>query len=214
MYFRMSAVLIFALLLLATPAVGETWTSPDGVLSVTPPDATKFQVIPNPPVPLIALWVSNDEQMRFGVVKAEVPPGIKLNQSSTEQGLAKELGGQVTRLPTKTLAGHDVWLMTGKGPSMEMTQAICRHGGTVYKVMAATVGGDSDTEMVNQFVGSIALTPLEAAGRSETIGREENASKPARGLDSHEVSKKLGAAGVLILVAVYFATRGTKKRQS
>ena len=78
-------------LLLPTVANAETWTSPDGFLSVTPPDATQFQTMPTPPPPFVGLWLSNDESIKFGVMKTEIPPSIKLIQSSAEEGLAEEL---------------------------------------------------------------------------------------------------------------------------
>ena len=91
MLIRLLTITVF---LLALPGLArsQTWTSPDGFLAITPPDAGVFQPIPSPPSPFIGLWVSNDEAMQFGVMKTQTPPNIKLIQSSAEEGLAEETG--------------------------------------------------------------------------------------------------------------------------
>ena len=152
MYIRTLATWVLALAL-PTLANAQTWTSPDGFLSITPPDTTTFQAMPTPPPPFVGLWVSNDESMRnFGVMKMQISPTIKLIQSSVEQGLAEEIGGTVTRLPTRELSGHELWNMTAKGPSGAITQALIRRDGELYKVMAATVGRTA--EAINRSIDS------------------------------------------------------------
>ena len=156
MFIRVIAITVFVLALPAH-ANSQTWTSPDGFLSITPPDANEFQPMLTPPPPFVGLWVSNDETMKFGVMKTQIPPNIKLIQSSAEEGLAEEIGGEVTRLPTKQVSGHEVWKMTAKGASVEITQAMIRHDGALYKLMAVTVGGTPDAVAVNRFIDSLSI---------------------------------------------------------
>jgi hypothetical protein len=209
--------LVASALVLALPALvnAQSWTSPDGFLSIMPPNANTFQAIPTPPPPFVGLWISNDESMKFGVMKTQIPPTIKLNQSSVEEGLAEEIGGKVSRLPTREVSGHEVWNMTAKGPSGEITQALIRHGGVLYKVMAATVGSTDDNESVNRFVGSLSI-----AEQSNAQPSRQPAAQPVQdlggGVDLHNLSKTIGGAGALLGIGlmIYFVIRGKKNRQS
>ena len=206
-----------SVLMLALPALAnaQTWTSPDGFLSITPPDANTFQAMPTPPSPFVGLWISNDETMKFGVMKMQIPPTIKLIQSSVEEGLAEEIGAKVMRLPTREVSGHEVWNMTAKGPSIEITQAMVRHDGALYKVMAATVGGTADNESVNRFIGSLSITEPSNAQPSK-----QSAAQPVQdlggGVDLHNLSKTIGGASAMLGIGllVYLVIRGKKSRQS
>lgn len=199
----------------ATFANAETWTSPDGFLSITPPEASTFQAIPTPPPPIVGLWMSNDKSMRFAVLTTQIPPNIKLIQSSAEQGLAEEIGGKVTRLPTRKVSGYEVWSMKGTGSSVSITQALVRHDGTLYKVMAATVGPTADNELAERFVNSLSI-----AERSNAVPSKLSADRPLKdlggGVDFHNLSKAIGGGSALlgIVLLIYFAVSGKKSRQS
>lgn len=205
-----------SVLLLALPALAnaQTWTSPDGFLSITPPDANKFQEIPTPPSPFVGLWVSNDESVKLGVMKTQIPSTIKLIQSSVEQGLAEEIGADVTRLPTREVSGHEVWNMTATGPSIEITQAIVRRDGTLYKVMAGTIGITTDNESVNRFISSLSI-----AEQTNPLPSRPSAAQSiqdaAGGIDVHNLSKTIGGAGGLLGIGllVYLVMRGKKSQQ-
>ena len=187
MFLRALTVSVLALSL-PTLVTAQTWTSPDGFLSVTPPDASAFQAIPTPPPPFLGLWVSNDQSMRFGVMKTQVPSTVKLIQSSAEQGLAEEIGGTVTRLPTREVAGYEVWNMKAEGPSVAITQAMVRRDGAIYKVLAATGEGTADNESVSRFINSLSIveqtnaqSPHQSvAERSERIRRDRDAQRAER----------------------------------
>ena len=205
-----------SLLVLTLPALShaQTWTTPDGFLSITPPDSTAFQAIPTPPAPFIGLWVSNDESMRFGVMKMQIPPTIKPTQSAVEEGLAEEIGGEVKRLPSRKVSGHEVWTMTAKGPSVDITQALVGHDGTFYKVMAATVGGAVDNESVNRFISSLAI-----AEQLDAEPSKQSAAQPVQdlggGVDLHNLSKTVGGAAALLGIGllVYLIIRSKSSRQ-
>lgn len=198
MCIRVLAITVFVLALPAL-ANSQTWTSPDGFLSITPPDANEFQSMPTPPSPFVGLWVSNDETMKFGVMKTQIPPSIKLIQSSAEEGLAEEIGGEVTRLPTKQVSGHEVWNMAAKDASVEITQAMIRHDGALYKLMAVTVGGNPDAVAVNRFIDSLSIvqpspTIAETSKQSDTQPVQDLGG----GVDLHNLSKAIGGAGALL----------------
>lgn len=204
---------------LALPSLAnsQTWTSPDGFLSMTPPDSNDFQPVPSPPSPFIGLWVSNDETMRFGVMKIQVPPNVKLIQSSVEEGLAEEIGGEVTRLPTKQVSGHEVWHMTGKGASVEIAQAMVQHDGALYKLMAATVGGNPDAFAVNRFIDSLSIVqPAEMNTEPSRQSGGQSVQDLSGGFDLHRLSKTIGGAGALLVIGllIYILTRGKKNRQT
>ncbi len=215
MFNRVLAITFF---MFAFPAIAnsQTWTSPDGFLSITPPDATVFQPIPTPPSPFVGLWVSNDETMKFGVLKTEIPPSIKLIQSSAEEGLAKEINAEVIRLPTKQVSGHEIWNMTAKGASVEITQAMIRHDSALYKLMAVTVGGKHDAVAVNRFIDSLSIV-LPAPTTPESSA--QSGAHPVQDLSGGDVdnlSKSIGGAGALLGIGlmVYFLTRGKKNRHA
>lgn len=215
MLIRVFAISVF-MLALPTVANSQTWTSPDGFLSITPPDANEFRSMPTPPPPFVGLWVSNDETIKFGIMKTQIPPDIKLTQSSVEEGLAEEIGGQVTRLPTKQISGHEVWNMTAKGTSAEITQAIIRHDGEVYKLMAVTVGGNLDAVAVSRFIDSLSIAQPSSTNVETTRPTDgQPVQDLGDGVDFHHLSKKIGGAGVLLGIGllVYLLNRGKKNRQ-
>ncbi|MDG2015193.1 MAG: hypothetical protein P8J33_16930 [Pirellulaceae bacterium] len=195
----------------------QTWTTPDGILSVTRPDSEIFTVVPSPPEPFVGLWISNDEATKLGVMTTQIPTNIKLNQSSVEEGLAEEIGGEVIRLPTKQIAGYEVWRMQATGASIEITQAIIRHDSTLFKLMAVTVGQNPDEQSINNFMDSISIfqSAKKAAPGTSTKPRKPNNSNDD-GIDSHNLSKSIGGfAGLLgIGILIYIAVRGKNRRQS
>ncbi len=206
MTIRLLATLVFMLALTAL-ANAQTWTSPDGFLSITPPDVNHFELIPTPPYPFIAIWISNDETTRLGVMKVQIPPDLKLLQSSAEEGLGEEIGGKVTRLPTKILSGHEVWSMTARGESTEFSQAMIRHHDALYKLIAVTTGDHPDSATVNHFFDS--LTILQPPTKTEESPDAQSAPDSGNGLDLHTLSKKVGGFGGLLGIGllVYFLLR-------
>jgi hypothetical protein len=212
-------VLVAAFFVLTLPvfANGQTWTSPDGFLSVTPPDETMFQAMPEPPPPFVGLWVSNDETMKFGIIQTDFPAGDKLIQSSVEEGLAEEIGGKVTRLRTKQVSGHEVWNMAAKGPTVEITQAIVRHEGVVYKLMALTHGNKPDATAINRFIDSLTISDQPpATAQSSNRADTKPVQDPGGGVDLHRLSKSIGGAGALLGIGalVYLVFRQKTRRKS
>ncbi|MDB4671898.1 hypothetical protein OAF34_07150, partial [Pirellulaceae bacterium] len=157
---RALAFAVALLAIVASPDVAhsQTWTTPDGLLTVTQPNAEIFTAVDSPPEPIVGLWVSHDDSTKLGVVKNQIPTNTKLIQSSVEKGLAEEIGGEVTRLPTKQVAGYEVWHMKATGTSAKITQAILRIDDTVYKLMAVTVGQNPDEQTINHFIDSLLIS--------------------------------------------------------
>jgi hypothetical protein len=94
-------------------AAGEDWTSPDGAISVSPPDAARFVRLDDPPSPFLALWVSQDESLRLGVMKMGAPPQGKLNRAALKRAWRRSHGG--SHRHQRSTEGHELWLMTAQG---------------------------------------------------------------------------------------------------
>lgn len=193
--------------LLSTTLHAEVWTAADGAVAVTVPDDLQLLAVPTPPAPFVALWMTDDAAVKLGVVASAVPTHVKLDQTMVEQGLETEIGGPVTRLPTKTVGGQEVWRMSAEAPGLAISQAIFRHEGTVYKLMALTTPEFPDTAAIDAFFDSLAITKPAAKGAQAPV------APPGETTDSHRLSKLIGgAAGVLVLGLLgYFFWQRRKK---
>lgn len=193
--------------LLPALATAETWTSPDGLVTVTALDAAQFVTISELPPGFVALWISHDESMKFAILRIELPPHTpRLIQSSVEEGLAEEAGGQVVRLPARTVSGHEVWNMKATGPTGEITQAFARHGDVIYKLMAVTPSGGA-TPAVQQFMDSLAFTEPDVLVPNPSP-RQDRPPDPV-----NDLSRKIGGFGGMLAIALilYFVLKGKKK---
>ena len=214
---RSSVIASLAAAFSVAGTLGDEWTSPDGVIVVTAPDAVDFQQVDDPPEPFIALWVSNDETLRLGVTKTAIPPHIKLVRSSTEEGLAEEIGGTIAASSSVAKNGHEIWTMTAKGSTqginIQITQAIAQYQGNVYKVLAANVGdAPIDETAINTFVKSIDIKATNPNGDTARVGSDDQRSNDH--IDLHNLSKRIGAAGALLLIGIIvwlFMSRGKNK---
>ncbi|WP_425617325.1 hypothetical protein NA78x_000999 [Anatilimnocola sp. NA78] len=204
--------LVLSLVVMAGLSRAETWNSPDGKLSVEVPDAASFEAIADAPTPFAVVWISSDGDTKLGVMKSSVPANVKLVQTEVEEGLAKEIGGKVTRLPTKTIGGHEVWLMKGTGSGVEITQALVRVDDTVHKVMAITSSENPHAAAVNRFMESLAITePANSAAAHDATHAPW--PPPTEPLDTHQISKAIGGFFSLLLIGlvIYFVLKGRRK---
>ena len=192
----------------------QAWTTPDGFLSITPPDSDGFSAVPDPPKPFVGLWVVHDEATRFGVMETPIPRGVELSQASVEKGLAEEVGGKVTRLATMQVAGYEVWCMKAKGDSFEITQALVRHNDTLYKLMGVTNGSDRDEQVIRQVVDSLSILQPAEAGISDgaVSPRQPNKAGDSGGKDLNNLSKSIGGYAALLGIGllIYCLMRGKK----
>ncbi len=206
------ALTVLAILVSSGTTGAQTWTTPDGFLSVTQPDTEKFIAVDSPPEPFVGLWVSKDEATKLGVMKTVIPTNVRLIQSSVEKGLAEEFGGEVTRLSTRRVAGHELWRMKAKGAAAEMTQAIVRHDNTVYKLMAVTIGQEPDGQTIPQFMDSLSLAqPKQTVSPSTNQKPPEPVLPPTTGLDFHNLSKSIGGLAALLGIGLFIYFRIRKK---
>jgi hypothetical protein len=217
---RSLTVLLLTTVLGVVTSRGDEWTSADGVIEVTAPDAARFDRMDDPPEPFLALWISKDETLRLGVMKIAISAQTKLVRSSTEKGLAQEVRGTIAASSTMVRNGHEVWLMTAQGSNqgvnLQITQALANVNGSVYKVMAATVGdGPADDVAIDAFVNSIKIKPAASNPYSDSVA--EGDGEPGDGIDLHNLSKTIGGAGALLLIilVVWMVVRqGKAKRDS
>lgn len=220
------ALAVVAIFTFSGLAHAQTWTTPDGFLSVTEPDSETFVNVPSPPEPMVGLWISRDESTKLCVVTTDYPANLALIQSAVEEGFAEEIGGEVTRLPTKQIAGYDVWMMNAKGMSADINQLIIRHEGTVYKIMAGSFGENPNDQAINQFIDSLVIheaaktpEPMAATtpGAPNPLTTENKPKKNlGSGIDLHNLSKKIGGFAVLLVIGllIYLVTRGKNKPTS
>lgn len=202
-------------LLVFFPCVVEaqTWTTPDGFLSIDQPDSDQFSAVSDPPKPFVGLWVANDETTKIGVMKTQIPAGVKLLQASVEKGLAEEVGGKATRLATMQVAGYQVWCMKAKSASVEITQALVRHNNTLYKLMGVTSGSERDEQVIRQVVDSLSILKPAEAGKSKTTVSPSQPNRANDGdTDLHNLSKSIGGYAALLGIGllIYFLMRGKK----
>ena len=189
---------------LVSIVTAENWTTPDGFLTVTKPSESEFEELASPPTPIVGYWSSKDGRLSLAVVIVDIPAQVVLNQASAEEGMAEEIGEPVTRLPTRKIGGFEVWTMTAKNSEAEITQAMLRNEGKLYKLMAIKHVNEPNPEEVNAFLGSVQLVE----SRPSLTTNEEREVLPESRLDLHNLSKRMGGIVLLALVALlaYWAT--------
>ncbi len=202
---RSSVIASFVVTSNIAGALADEWTSPDGVIAVSAPDAVDFQQVVDPPEPFMAFWMSNDETLRLGVMKSTVPSHIKIVRSSVEEGFAETVAGSITASSAVVKNGHEIWIMTVKGSiqgtNIQSTQAIAQYNGNVYKVMAIKIGDASlDQATINTFVNSIDIKTKNSTPDTAPVGSGKQ--RPNDHIDLHNLSKRIGGAGGLLLFGV------------
>lgn len=170
MLHRLKSVVV--LLLAFGPVRAAEWKTPDGMVSVTAPDETRFVAVDPPPRALV-LWQSQDLMMRMMVGEMPNPQHFKLGQSGLEQGLMKELNaqfrnGKLLVSVVETRNGHEVFTMTARGESEEhtvfMTQSITAVGGKAYVAGVISFGKDTRTDPdATEFIASFKVLAPRAA---------------------------------------------------
>ncbi|MCA9020325.1 MAG: hypothetical protein KDA74_09305 [Planctomycetaceae bacterium] len=197
----------FILVCILTQSVSaEEWKSADGVISVTVPDQSRFvQTESQPPASII--WASTDETLSLMVAEVQIPPNIPLRQSSLEEGITEELGGQILDSTSELHKGHELFTITNSSqifePELIMTQKIIAINNKAYKLMAMGFGKDvrTDPEAV-KFLSSLKLHITEQKktesppnrGSGLRAAREETEITPA-----DLISQKLWGFAFLLL---------------
>jgi hypothetical protein len=202
---RSCQLVLAALIMMGSScAWAETWTSPDGILSVESPDAARFHSLATPPVPFLIIWKSDDEETMMGIVQADLPGGMQLVQDAMEDGYSKEVGAPVRRLPTKQVSGQEVWTMTANAPVGDVTQSVVRHNDVVYKLMVVTQPDSSDFGNINRFLNSLTITPAPSEASPATTNPGEDV----------DVNKLLGQVGIgLVIYQVFIRKKAAPPEQ-
>lgn len=223
---RSLANLLLVSALVANSAFAEQWTSPDGVVAVTVPNAAGFLPMDDPPDPFLVLWVSTDDSVYLGVIKAEVPPGTTLDRSSAEKAVAEETKGSIIASSTVTKSGQEFWVITaessGHGATLQITQAIAQIGTNAYKAYVGLVGVEpSDRPEADAFLNSFGLKQTGPGAETEPppLAELDSAPVPQAEPESNakagtfSLSEWIGSMGVLLAVGLvlwWFADRGGK----
>ncbi len=190
-------VIIF--LALHSVATAETWTSPDGFLSVEVPDATRFEQQPKPREPALVQWMSLDKTAHLAVVAVPFPPHSLIRQSDVEAGFAHGMKATsvVTRLPTTTVSGHEVWGMSAKFAGGIGQQALIVHRGTAYSLVGSATADDPEATGFNTLLASLALhEPPSPFGNGRGAPTDPNAV--------NKLAYGIGAVFGVCLVLVWF----------
>jgi hypothetical protein len=132
----------------------------------------------------------------------------------------------VTRLPTRQVAGYDVWQMKAVAGESEITQAIVKIDSTVYKLMAFSSAPAANDAAIQRFLASLAIAPAPAEATSPETAPSSAAPDPAAsstssnavpapaGESGPDLARWLGrGVGVLLvgLVVYFLAARFSKK---
>ncbi|QDU06981.1 hypothetical protein [Gimesia aquarii] len=190
--------------LLVSSVSAEEWKSADGVISVTVPDESRFvETESQPPVSII--WASTDETLTLMIAEVQIPPNTPLRQSSIEQGITGEMGGQILNSTSEMRQGYELFTITNQSqdftPELIMSQNIIAINGKVYKLMAMGFGKDVRTDPdAEKFLSSLKIhvarrdTPPQAAPGSWGASTNSETSM----VDF--ISQKLGSIGILLLL--------------
>ncbi len=171
----------------------QTWTSADGIVAVTTPDASRFHAVDPPPAPFLVLWTADDASIKLGVLKLAVPAGARMRDKELAEGLAQESGGTVTELPRTVVKGYVLHNMVAKTPTQHITQAVhySTHQAAVYKFMGVSGLGSQDEEVVKNFINSVIINAPTYPD-----------FKPPRTIDYHWVSQMIGGTGMLLAIGL------------
>ena len=198
-------IFLFAISWLGTSAHAEDWVSPDGAVSVTRPDASRFVDMQLTP-PMTAGWISQDETTKLGVMEMELPRGISLRQKSLEEGFAKQMQGRITRSDVRNDGEHTIYIMSAQGTMLGIkvaaTQSVVAVGNTGYKAMAFVLGDDArETDEARQFVESLKV--LRSPGLTNIASAESPPTEDKTALVIAE--RSLGIGAYLLLLCVLYA---------
>ncbi len=232
--------MLLAMALAVSSALGEEWTSPDGVVAVTVPNADDFELMDGAPDRFLVLWVSKDDSLYFGVIKTEIPPDVTLDRSWAEEEVAEEADQPISTSSTVIKNGREFWIATADSPGhggepLQITQAITQVGASAYRAYVGTVGAEpSARAVVDAFLNSLEIKQTspnaESASRAEPVETKQTMpagesapmaesdqqadERAGDGIDWHTLSKRLGGVALLLLIGLMiwsFTSQGKTK---
>ena len=99
--------------------------------------------------------------------------------------------------------------------SVEITQAMIRHDGALYKLVAVTVGDTPDAGAVSRFINSLSIVqPVPTTAEPSKQSGAQPVQDLGGGVDLQKLSKSIGGVGALLGIGLltYFSKRGKKNR--
>jgi hypothetical protein len=190
------------LLYMAAFSQATNWKSPDGKLGFDLPSDGSLIEVKNPPAPAVAMWETADHNARLLFLTQPNPKNIPLEQAGLEEGTISQLpGGKILSSNRTTLGDVPTYTIAATGSQkIYLHQIVLAFDGTVYKVMAAGATPISDDpHLAGVFKSVTVLDPAPDI--------------PGKTFSSHELSKKAGAIGVIVLVIAALARRNQRGRQ-
>jgi hypothetical protein len=145
----------------AASAFAEVWTSPDGVITVTPPNSSKYDEV-EPTRPMLAEWTSKDKSSQFMVTQVPLPGDEKPTQESAVKLFLKSIQGKLVSSRSYTVGDCTVFEMSArgdlKGNPISAIRSIVVVEEQIYTV-AAIGKGDSvlDSKDAKDFFGSFTV---------------------------------------------------------
>jgi hypothetical protein len=213
MIFRTTPILL--LLFVARSALGDNWTTPDGVVSVSRPDLSRFIETSQLPGLTIA-WISRDETVKLGVVEVSIPAGMRLRQAGIEKGLVDVVKGELVESSKRQDGPHTIVTMTARGKAMGQdiyaTQAVAVLNNKAYKAMAVTTGNDSRRDAhVVAFIESFRIAKPSQSETNTLVPDRDIDGQNAAHWSLHELSATIGGLGcsllIVVLIVLYFTYR-------
>ncbi len=193
---RFALLTLFAWLVCwSQPGWAQHWATSDKLVTVIVPDPATFHEVVPTPQPFAVLWANADDSVKLGVVSTTKPANVKINLEELKEGFRQETKGTVTGHEAKYPAGYTVYKVTAKTDTYELHQEVYAEGTAVHKVMAVVQNG-ADQKVSSRFLSEIGINPPTTPS-----------------LDTHQLSKLLGAGGFLILiiaVSIALALRRSK----
>ena len=198
---RIECLALVACLSFSVYCSADTWISPDLRANVEVPDPSAFRKVEPAPKPFVALWINQDESVKLGVIEMPIPPGVSVRDAELVKGFGEELGVQAQELPMVTVRGVVIYRMAAQTATHELLQSVHASKDKLYKVLTVTQNG-ADKAAAQKFIDSFVINPPT---RPDVM--------PPKSIDTQQLSKTLGGAGLILLIVV-FAFRATRRKKA
>lgn len=198
---RIECLALVACLSMYVYSSADTWISPDLRANVETPDASVFRKVEPAPKPFVALWINQDESVKLGVIEMPIPSGVTVSRTDMVKGFGEEVGVQAQELPSITVRGVNMDRMAAQTATHELLQSVHASQDKLYKVLAVTQNG-ADKAAAQKFIDSFVINPPP---RPDFM--------PPKPIDTHQISKTLGGAGLLLLI-VLLVVRSMRRKKA
>jgi hypothetical protein len=171
----------------AAPVIGATWTSPDGAISMTLPNVPDLVEVKAAP-PVLAIWTTKDQSVRFIVAETPIPHGVALVQKTIENAFLQEIHGTLVSSTTFEVSGWPAFGMSARGRvgprDATAVQSVIAAGDHAYTIAVLGIGQDIiNSHEANEFVRRVrvlARNTAASAGGDANNSRVQETSPPVR----------------------------------